>query len=296
MSKRKLTLQELKSVEGLPSRVAAQRLGVGKSTINDARKYEWAEDLPPVGVEKPRILALDLETSPNVAHVWGLWQQNVSIKQLLESTEVICWGARWVGEDEVMFASVYHDGKKEMLDQVWALVNEADAVMGWNSKGFDSKHLNREFLENGLMPPSPYLDLDLMLAVKAAFRFPSNKLDYVAQKLGVGAKVQHSGHELWIRCLANDPDAWAEMKLYQIQDVDLLIDLYPKLLPWIKGHPNMGLYSGELSVCPNCGSHKLTAAGFARTGASTFRKYVCEDCGKWSRDAKRWNTTNMRSY
>lgn len=296
MSKRKLTLAELKSVEGLSSRLAAQKLGVGKSTINDARKYEWAEDTPVAEVVKPRILALDLETSPNLAHVWGLWQQNVGITQIIASTEVICWGARWVGEEEVFFSSVHHDGKEEMLRQVWELLNEADAVMGWNSKGFDSKHLNREFVENGILPPSPWQDLDLMLSVKAAFRFPSNKLDYVAQKLGVGHKVQNRGHQLWIDCLAGNEEAWAEMKEYQIQDVNLLIELYPKLLPWIKGHPNMGLYSGELAVCPNCGSHDLVNDGFSRTGASTFRKYVCGDCGKWSRDSKRWNTTSMRSY
>ena len=27
-----------------------------------------------------KILFLDLETSPNLAHVWGLWQQNVAIR------------------------------------------------------------------------------------------------------------------------------------------------------------------------------------------------------------------------
>lgn len=300
MSKRKLTLEELQSVEGMSSRAAAKKLGVGKSTINDARKYDWTnyEPIEALVVEtiKPRILALDLETSPNLAHVWGLWQQNVGINQLLESTEVICFGARWLGEDEVIFGSVHHNGKKEMLEMVHALVDEADAVMGWNSKGFDSKHLNREFLENGILPPSPYMDLDLMLQVKAAFRFPSNKLDYVAQKLGVGHKVRHSGHEMWIKCMAGDEDAWAEMKAYQIQDVDLLIDLYYKLLPWIKGHPNMGLYSDEIAVCTNCGSHNITRQGFTRTGASTFQRFQCQDCGKWQRSSKRWNTTDMRSY
>ncbi len=57
----------------------------------------------------PRILLLDLETSPNVAHVWGLWNQNVSIKQLLEGTEVICVGARWLGDESVEIRSVHKD-------------------------------------------------------------------------------------------------------------------------------------------------------------------------------------------
>jgi hypothetical protein len=82
------------------------------------------------------------------------------------------------------------------------------------------------------VPPSPVKDLDLMSITKANFLFPSNKLDYVAQKLGVGAKVKHSGFKLWLRCMEGDDKAWKEMKTYQIQDVNLLAELYDVLLPW----------------------------------------------------------------
>jgi len=33
-----------------------------------------------------QILLLDIETAPNTAHVWGLWNQNVSLNQLMESS------------------------------------------------------------------------------------------------------------------------------------------------------------------------------------------------------------------
>jgi DNA polymerase III epsilon subunit-like protein len=122
-----------------------------------------------------------------------------------------------------------------MLEELHRLMSEADLLVGWNSAAFDHKHINREFLENGMTPPSPVKDLDLMSVTKANFLFPSNKLDYVAQKLGVGAKVKHSGFSLWIKCMEGDEKAWAEMKKYQIQDVNLLVDLYDKLLPWFVG-------------------------------------------------------------
>jgi len=81
--------------------------------------------------------------------------------------------------------------------------------------------------------------LDLMSVTKANFQFPSNKLDYVAQRLGVGAKVKHSGFKLWINCMEGDEKAWREMKKYQIQDVNLLVDLYYALLPWFVGKGNV---------------------------------------------------------
>jgi uncharacterized protein YprB with RNaseH-like and TPR domain len=180
-----------------------------------------------------KTLFLDIETTPMQVYAWGLFDQNISIDQIIKSTEMLCFGARWLGEKKVTFRSVHHDGKKTMLEDLHKLMDEADVLVGWNSAGFDHKHINREFLENGMMPPSTVKDLDLMSVTKANFLFPSNKLDYVAQKLEVGAKVKHSGFSLWLRCMDGDKKAWKEMKEYQIQDVNLLVDLYDILLPWL---------------------------------------------------------------
>lgn len=180
-----------------------------------------------------KILFLDIETTPMQVYTWGLWDQNISIDQIIKSTEMLCFGARWLGTKKVIFKSVHHDGKEAMLNELHRLMDEADLLVGWNSAAFDHKHINREFLEAGMAPPSPVKDLDLMTVTKANFLFPSNKLDYVAQTLEVGAKVKHSGFKLWLRCMDGDNKAWAEMKKYQLQDVNLLVELYDILLPWL---------------------------------------------------------------
>ena len=225
-----------------------------------------------------KILFLDLETSPNLAHVWGLWDQNIAITQIERSTEVICWGARWLGQDKVMFKSVHHHGKEAMLDELHKVMDEADVLIGWNSAAFDSKHIKREFIENGYLPPSPWIELDLMKVVRSQFKFPSNKLDYVAQKLGVGAKVQHSGFQLWLDCMAGIPKAWKMMKEYQIQDVNLLLDLYDILLPWIKNHPHVGASEGKPTACRNCGHDVLKPNGSQLSSVGRYKKYVCAKC------------------
>lgn len=242
-----------------------------------------------------KILFLDIETSPNLAYVWGLFKQNIAINQLEGSTEMLCFGARWYGEKKVTFKSVHHDGKEAMLKEVHRLLDEADVLVGWNSKAFDSKHLKRELLEAGMLPPSPYKEMDLMLAVKSQFKFPSNKLDYVAQTLGVGAKVKHSGFELWKRCMAGEAKAWAEMKKYQIQDVNLLIDLYEKLKPWIPNHPNRPLHDGLEDGCVVCASQNLQRRGVAISNAGTYQRFQCQDCGKWQRGPISINRTTTRN-
>ncbi len=38
---------------------------------------------------------------------------------------------------------------------------------------------------------------------RSKFRFVSNKLDYIAQRLGLGKKTAHEGHELWLKVMNN---------------------------------------------------------------------------------------------
>ena len=103
-----------------------------------------------------KILLLDIETAPNTAHVWGLWQQNVSLNQLMESGYVLCWSAKWLGKDWIYFDSIQNKSTKSMLKGIYKLLDEADAVVHYNGKKFDIPTLNGEFLKCGFKPPSPY--------------------------------------------------------------------------------------------------------------------------------------------
>jgi len=240
----------------------------------------------------PRILLLDIETAPNTAHVWGLWQQNVGTNQIMASGYVMCWAAKWHGDKRVSFARVGYDekgdvtGALEMLTPMWEMLNEADIVVHYNGKSFDIPTLNKEFLLHGLTPPSPYRQVDLLQVVRRNFRFPSKKLDYVCRQLGVGGKVKHAGHGLWVACMANDPTAWQTMERYNKGDVRILERLYDKLLPWIQGHPNHGLY-GDGIMCTNCGSAKVQSRGLQRTSTATYVRIHCTACGTWMRGSHR---------
>lgn len=231
-----------------------------------------------------RILLLDIETAPNIAHVWGLWNQNVSINQIQASGYVMCWGAKWYGDKEIHFDSVFQSTPKRMLRRIHKLIDQADVVVSYNGERFDLPTLNKEFVIHGFPPPSPYKQVDLLKVARKQFRFPSNKLDYVARALGLGEKIRHAGHELWVRCMAKDPEAWKQMEAYNRQDVALLEPVYERLRPWIKNHPNHGIYDEPgIPVCPNCGSGHLQRRGFARTQANKYARYQCQDCGTWSR-------------
>ena len=99
---------------------------------------------------KPKILVIDIETSPALGHIWKLFDVNVSLSQLVDTSKVICFAAKWVGDKKVSFYSNQEDTHKAMIKKAWTLFNEADAVIGYNSKNFDCKILNKEFILAGL--------------------------------------------------------------------------------------------------------------------------------------------------
>ena len=178
---------------------------------------------------------------------------------------------------------------------MWKLLEEADAVVHYNGEKFDMPILNREFILNDIPPPSPYHHIDLLKVVRRRFRFTSNKLDYVAQQLDLGAKIQHSGMELWKGCMDMEDKSWKIMERYNKQDVRLLPKLYKLLLPWIQRHPNHALYTdSDRPLCPNCGSKKIKKNGTETTLKMKYQRYKCTDCNTPIRGRKNIGTSQEK--
>lgn len=241
-----------------------------------------------------RILTIDIETRPNLAYIWDLFGKNMSVSndKLVETSQMICFAAKWLDADETMFFSDHHNGHAEMLGAVWSLLNEADAVVTYNGDRFDNPRINRELISWEFWPPSPYKSVDLYKVVRKRFAFPSGKLDFVAQELGLGKKVQHDGFQLWKDCMADNPEAWDKMREYNIHDVVLTEELFRVMLPWIPGLPSYGAYQG-MDTCPGCGGDALRKEGHAYTRTGRYQRYVCRDCGVWSRATRRDSGTQI---
>jgi len=219
-------------------------------------------------------LYLDIETAPNKVWAWGLWQQNIAINQIEEPGYTLCWAAMW-DKGPVVFES-----GRGMIKKLHSLLEEADVVIHYNGTRFDIPTVNKEFLLQGMTPPSSYHEIDLLRTVRRRFRFSSNKLDYVAQQLGLGAKTQHMGMGLWRGCMDGDEKCWKTMERYNKQDVRLLKKLYEKLLPWIPNHPNHGVFTeSDDPTCRNCGSKNVKKNGIERKVTLPYQRYKCLNCG-----------------
>jgi hypothetical protein len=231
------------------------------------------------GTGKPRILSLDVENSPHLVYSYDLWGANISPDKIVEPARLLCWAGKWYGKSSVIFASEYHDGVESMLDQLWQVLDEADIIVTYNGVRHDLPIILRTLLENGYPPPSPWHDIDLYQVVKRRYKFASNRLGYVTQALGLETKLETGVAQLWKKVLDEDDKAWSAFRRYNKQDTIVTELLFRALLPIIK-MPHLGLWSGDMSSCPRCGSMELTPAGIVTTKTSAYMKCVCI-CKSW---------------
>lgn len=239
-------------------------------------------------------MILDIEISPTLATVWGLWNQNLSIDKIIGNSEVLTWAAAWEGSDEIMYSSRGFASKKSMLKDIYNLLEEADVVVTYNGDRFDLPVLNMEFLLQGWTPPAPYKSVDLLKTMKKRFRGSSNKLDYWLKRLGLDQKSKHRGHQMWLDCMNGDKAAFEEMSQYNRDDVDRTEQLFQKIRPWIVNLPNLATVSEDGFACPACGSKHLHNRGTRTTKTHTYERYRCVDCGHWSRATQANKTTKAK--
>lgn len=230
---------------------------------------------------EPKVLTIDIETSPNVVYAWGLWDQNIGTSQVIETSRVLCVAAKWLDHSEVLYFDE-RGGRKQMLSAVWDLLDEAHIVVGYNHEQFDIPHLQREFLLAGFLPPSPYRTVDLLKTNRRKFKWLSNRLGFVSDELGIGSKLETGGQSLWRDVLAGDEKAWARFRRYNIQDVRLTEQLFEILSPWIS-LPHRGQWAGRMSVCYSCGGDDLVLLGVVYGKTAAYPKMQCSGCGAWNR-------------
>ena len=233
----------------------------------------------------PSILIYDIETLPNLGYFWDTYSDRAIPLDFIVKPKSICTIAwKWYDKPEtyvLVVDSPYDD--KAILEAFLPEWSKADYAVAHYSR-FDKPFLAARLMANNLPSLPPVNDICTYKLAKAHFgrSLNGNKLDHLGTILNVGRKIKTQA-DLWVKCAAGDKEALRSMAEYNLQDVQLLNDVFRAMLPHVKSKLNFNLQTDEpILRCKQCGGDNLKQQGFEYTAATMRHRYLCQSCGSWS--------------
>lgn len=232
--------------------------------------------------QKIKRLFFDIETSPMIAYTWRVgWKININTDNIIEDWRIICISYKWEGDDKVHTLK-WDKNKcdKKLLEKFIKITNQADEIIAHNGDRFDIKKIRTRCIFHRIPMFPKYRSLDTLKKAKGNFSFNSNRLDYIAKFLGVGAKLEHEGFQMWVKCMQGDKQALKEMIKYCEMDIIVLEDVYNELKGYVKHNTHGSIINGGYKhECPSCSNEESTLLKNNVTATGTIKRLMeCDSC------------------
>jgi len=228
-------------------------------------------------------LFFDIETSPNIGYFWRSgYKLNIGPENIIEERKIICISYKWEHQEKIHRLTWDKDlCDRQMLIDFIKVANTSDEMIAHNGDRFDIKWIRTRCIFHRVSMFPAYKTLDTLKKAKSGFNFNSNKLDYIAQFLGVGAKVKHSGFDMWKEVMKGNSEALEEMGVYCDGDIVVLEDVYLTMQNYIRPNTHAGVINGNLKYsCPTCSSESTLLLKNNVTTLGTIKRLMqCKDCG-----------------
>lgn len=243
---------------------------------------------------KLKVLYYDIETAPLLSHHWRVYRENIGQDQILATSFMLTWSAKWRDEDVVMSDRLTSEealaqDDSRIVAELADLIREADVVVAHNGDRFDLPELNRRVMLMDQETLGFVETIDTLKLAKKNFRMSMNRLDFLAEEMGFGRKIK-TEFELWRSAYQGDERALRDMEEYNRQDVVLLEKIFNKMRPHVRRLKRLWEADHDFEfLCTNCGAEgrsNFMRRGFYRTQASTFQKWQCknDECGRYFRE------------
>lgn len=232
----------------------------------------------------PKIILLDLETSPMLTATFSLYPESIQHSNIVQDWFILTAAWKELGASKVK-SMTYKDFKTKNNHDDYGIVKAfrevlvtADVIVGHNLQKFDAKKFNARLIYHSLDPLPNLLQIDTLKEARKIASFSSNRLDYLGTHL-IGEGKQSTTPGLWLKAMEGDKKALKEMKEYNEIDVVRLEELYLRLRPYIKSHIHVGAWNGQIDACRNCGSTHLTISKTRYTSAGVKKiQKICNTC------------------
>tara|TARA_R110000772_G_C13202220_1_gene430164 strand:+ start:25 stop:942 length:918 start_codon:yes stop_codon:yes gene_type:complete len=262
----------------------ARKIGI---VPNGSQRYRLKKDQKKafftLDQAKIKRLFYDIETSQYEVRSFRIgYKLNLGYHNVTKLAKIICISWKWEGEDKIY--NLKWDSKmcdKTMLESFINVLNKADEIVAHNGDRFDIKWIRTRALFHKIPMKSKYRSLDTLKKAKSNFNFPNNRLDTIAQFLGVGAKVEHDGMKMWDAVQDGDKEYLNEMVKYCDGDIVVLEDVYFAMQSYVINNTHVGTHNDKMKCsCPNCASEDISLVKNSFTALGTIKRDIkCNSCG-----------------
>lgn len=250
-------------------------------------------------MNKPKILYIDIENSRMVVEfeTYSLYNiDKIHPKHVKHDWYITCAAWAWldnqkkkIGKIETVAVNDFKTYKKNFRDdrllvkKLHEVISQADLIVGHNSDQFDIKKVNYKFIKYGLPPIDLPPTVDTLKSARKYAKSTSNTLYYLAKEFGVSMKIDLD------KGVMHKADAGCEKSLkklvrYNKGDIKAGSEVYFKLLPYIRNHPNLAKmlnpdFHKDRPECGACGHKKVVKDGTILTKTGRYQRYQCKKCG-----------------
>lgn len=235
-------------------------------------------------MNQPRVLYLDIETSPLEGWFWGIGHKvSLSYDNITKESKIICICWKWGGEKRIHYADwgTQKQDDRSLLQKFVKVLRQADIVVGHNGDNFDLKIINTRLLYHRLPPAGKLPSEDTLKQLRRTFRLSSNRLDAVGRFLSLGRKL-HTDYKLWTAVVKHkDKTAFKHMLSYCAQDVRLLEHIHKTISPYVEHKINAAVVLQRPRIaCDACGSLNTKVHDYRAYGQTPSQRRWCKDCGR----------------
>lgn len=227
-----------------------------------------------------KLVFIDIETAPLPVWVWRMGKQVVRHNQLLTGKEIY---------DIICICYCFNDGKKaksltwedpDMIQKFDDIIrsSEIDYVIGKNSDRFDIKHINaqRMFQDLSGMPEWNQYTEDLEKQMRRHFILPSQSLDYISARLGLGGKDKMEFQD-WKDIVEHNDNygkSLTKMVKYCKKDVEDTREIWEYCKKHFTPKWNESIIK-DMECCTHCGSTKIRKNGVRQSGSTKWQMWFC---------------------
>lgn len=230
--------------------------------------------------KEPRILLWDIETDG------------------INADRILCIGYKFYGEKKPTLLKATDFKREGAWDDSGLIKGFAKVFAGadwhvtWYGARFDLPVVNARIIASGLKPLPDIPHIDLWKTARYKFRTGGgNRLAKWQDFLGLPAEKTPVRASVWIKARYGHEPSLRYIYEHCIKDVDVLEDVFEKLRPWVTEEPARGLIVPTDSMaCLSCGSRHLTRNGWRVAKTRRYRRYQCQNCGKWQAEKKADNS------